>query len=172
MESRNINLQKILSGRLILTVRSGWTKAARCRIVNMMKTIRNQLFPLLAIALLVFGCAKLQPGADPLIVRAEQTEQVAKATFDLVLNVDHSDRGFWRTNAPAFHGFCEWLRQPQPVWGTNVLPRASAMIANLDTVKLDYRAARASSNALITALLTLSSAVDQASAWSIIVTNR
>jgi hypothetical protein len=118
------------------------------------------------------GCVKLKPGADPIVVRAEQAEAGAKATFDLVLKTDQIDRGYWRTNAPAFHNFCEWLRQPQPVWGTNYLPRASAMIANLDNVKQDYKAARGSSNAVITALITLQSAVTEASAWSAVVTNR
>lgn len=118
------------------------------------------------------GCVKLKPGADPLVVRVEQTEAGAKATFDLVLKIDHTDRGFWRTNAPAFHNFCEWLRQPQPVWGTNQLPRASAMIVNLDNIKQDYVASRASSNAVISALTVLQSAVREASAWSGVVTNR
>ena len=139
---------------------------------NILRIHWPSLFLLIATTTVFIACKQLQPGADPLVVRAEQVESTAKATFDLVLNVDHADRGFWRTNAPGFHGFCEWLRQPQTVWVTNSLPRASAMIVNVNTIKGDYRSARASSNALITALMTLSSAVDQASAWSIIVTNK
>jgi regulator of protease activity HflC (stomatin/prohibitin superfamily) len=124
-----------------------------------------------AVLVWVSGCAQLRPGQDPLVVRAEQVEATAKATFDLVLNIDHSDRGFWRTNAPAFHSFCEWLRQPQIVWVTNVLPRASAMIANLDNVKQDYVWARQGSNALITALVVLQSASTEAGGWVQVVTN-
>lgn len=119
----------------------------------------------------LIGCMRLRPGADPLVVRVEQSEAVSKSSFDLVLRVDNLDRGFWRTNAPAFHGFCEWLRYPVPVWKTNTLPRASAMIANLNTVKVDYKQARASSNDLYIALITLQSAANQASAWAAIVTN-
>jgi len=124
-----------------------------------------------AVLVWVSGCAQLRPGQDPLVVRAEQVEATAKATFDLVLNIDHSDRGFWRTNAPAFHSFCEWLRQPQIVWVTNVLPRASAMIANLDNVKQDYVWARQGSNVLITALVVLQSASTEAGGWAQVVTN-
>jgi hypothetical protein len=142
-----------------------------------MKTLKKS-FPLnllvtIALAEICFlGCVALEKGADPLVVRVEQTETTAKATFDLILKVDHLDRGFWRTNAPAFHNFCEWLRQPQPVWKTNTLPRASAMLAGVNDIKLEYKAARASSNAVMTALATLQETLNQASAWSAIVTNR
>lgn len=121
-------------------------------------------------ALIVPGCATLAPGADPLVVRTEQSETTAKSTFDFVLNLDNSDRGFWRTNAPGFHNFCEWLRQPQPA-GTNILPRCSAMIWDVNMIKADYKASRASSNTLYTILVTLESALNQASSWSTLVTN-
>jgi hypothetical protein len=142
-----------------------------------MNEIFRNLFPismiasLLACLFIVFGCAQLRPGEDPLVVRAEQTEAAAKASFDLILNIDHSDRGFWRTNAPAFHAFAEWLRQPTVVWITNSLPRASVMIANLNNIKTDYLLARQGSNVLITAISVLQSVSSQAGAWSIIATN-
>lgn len=137
--------------------------------------LKSFLFPSLIAAFIAFdlifaaGCVKLMPGADPLIVRAEQTEQAAKASFDLVLSVDHLDRGFWRTNAPAFHSFCEWLRQPQPAMKTNLLPRGAAMIADLNDVKNTYRLAHSESNALITAIATLGAVNEKAAAWSAIV---
>lgn len=145
----------------------------------MKRYLRNP--PLLLSVLLVIasfvclsgpGCATIEPGEDPLVVRAEQAEYTAKATFDLILNVDHSDRGFWRTNAPAFHSFCEWLRQPQTVWITNSLPRASAMILNLNAIKNAYKGSKVYSNDVISVMYTLQSIADQASAWSTIVTNR
>ena len=120
---------------------------------------------------ILLGCAQLQPGADPLVVNTERTETIAKTTFDLVMQVDNTDRGFWRTNAPAFHSFVEWLREPQTVQ-TNTLPRCLAMILSVDDVKLDYRAARASSNDLATAVLTLHGALNQAGAWLTVVTNK
>lgn len=106
------------------------------------------------------------------MVRAEQTEAAAKSTFDLVLSVDHADRGFWRTNSPAFHAFAEWLRQPQVVRVTNVLPRASAMILSLNNIKGEYVFSKSYSNALVSAIAVLQSAATEANAWSIIITNR
>lgn len=129
-------------------------------------------FALPLIGLALWGCATLQPGADPLVVRVEQAETSAKSSFQLVLSVDQLDRGFWRTNAPAFHGYCEWLRVPTAYQVTNTLPRYRVLLLSLDDVKRDYKAARSSSNALFTALATLNSAANQASAWLQIVTNK
>lgn len=127
-----------------------------------------------AILTLAPGCRLLSPitpGNDPLVVRAEQVQAGAIASFDLVLNVDQANRGFWRTNAPGFHQFCEWLRAPQVVNITNTAPRGVALVLSLQQVKADYKAARASSNLLAVAMGTLSSAVNQAQAWLTIVTN-
>lgn len=124
----------------------------------------------LAAAFYLSGCMlHTAPGADPLVVNVERAETLGKSTFDLVLNTDNDNRPFWRTNAPAFHGFCEWLRQPQTVEGTNTLPRAAAMLVSLDDVKLSYQSHGASSNALASALGAFSEIVNQASAWATVV---
>lgn len=124
------------------------------------------------IVIALAACAPLQPGADPIVVRTEQAQIVAASTFDMVLAQDNSDRSFWRTNAPAFHSFCEWLRQPQAVPGmTNTLPRDLAMQWNVDQVKLAYKSGAATSNALAQAVSTLSEAIRQASVWLAVVTN-
>ena len=117
------------------------------------------------------GCAPLQPGADPFVVRVEQAETTAQSTFDLVLNLDYANAGWWKTNAPAFHAFCNWLRTPQTVDLTNTLPRCSAMILSLDDVKLSYQASKANSNDVYSALMTLESAVNQAASWATVITN-
>lgn len=122
------------------------------------------------------GCAHLAPGADPLVVRVEQSEQSAKATFDLLLSTDNANRPFWATNAPQFHQLCEWFRQPQPVSpiGTNApgrLPRAAAIIWSLDSIKQDYKAGRSSSNAVMSALILLNSSAAQAATWLPVITN-
>ena len=127
--------------------------------------------PIALAALILCGCASLQSGADPLIVRAEQTETIAKSAFDTVLQFDNSNRSFWETNAPAYHSFCEWLRQPQTVEVTNTLPRAAAMLVSLDDIKLAYKSSTASSNALVEAISTVSAAVSQAQAWVTISTS-
>lgn len=134
---------------------------------------------MIAAAALIFlssGCASVQPGQDPLVVNVERAQTVAAPTFDMVLTVDNAQRPFWQEKAPAFHDFCEWLRQPQAVTlsdgtATNV-QRAIAMQLNLDNVKLAYKSGRASSNTLVTAMTTLQSAAQQASAWLTITTNQ
>lgn len=124
-------------------------------------------------AFLLTACATLSPTADPLVVRTEQAQTVAKSTFDLVLHQDHADRGFWRTNAPAFHSFCEWLRTPTPYFGTNV-PRAIVIQLNVDDAKRAYQAGKtaANSNALHGVLALLTQVQMQAGSWQFIVTNR
>lgn len=126
-------------------------------------------------SVILIGCAALQPGADPVIVRAQQVEESGKATFDFVLRLDSADRGFWRTNAPAFHNFCEWLREPQGVLDTTniiLLPRCSAMILSLDNLRRDYKASKVSSNILLQSIAVLESVTVQADAWTKIVTNK
>ncbi|MGO8839463.1 MAG: hypothetical protein ACLP7I_12025 [Limisphaerales bacterium] len=124
-----------------------------------------------AVILFAAGCASTQPGADPLVVNVERAETVGQSTFTLLLDVDNSNRPYWQTNAPAFHTFCQWLRQPQTIEGTNTQPRAIALLLSLDDVKLDYKAAQTSSNALTEALATFQGVLSQASAWSTLITS-
>lgn len=115
------------------------------------------------------GCKTVSPGSDPVVVHAEQVETSASAAFDFVVNIDNSDRGFWRTNAPAFHNFAEWLRTPVPIPSNPNEPRGLGMIKQVDEAKLAYEADRAQTNALSRAVLDLQAALDQASAWSTII---
>jgi len=130
------------------------------------------IIPLLALFIVTgMTCRPLDPGADPFVVRVEQSQTVANATFDFVLNLDQSNRPFWRTNAPAFHQFCEWLRTPQK-YGTNTVPRAVLIELNVSDLKLAYKASRTSgnSNALWSAWSVLNQAIIQSTSWSNIVT--
>jgi hypothetical protein len=126
-------------------------------------------------AALIVGCAHIQPGQDPIIVNTERVQTIAAPTFDLVLETDHSNRAFWETKAPAFHDFCEWLRQTQTAQLADGTPtnvqRAIAMQLNLDKVKLDYKASKVSSNAVLEAIAALESAEQQANAWLVVITN-
>ena len=147
--------------------------------VNIPITKIAPLLALMAVSLYFVGCAAIQPGNDPLIVNVERTETIAKGTFDDVLGIDNANRAFFRTNAPAFHNFCEWLRAPQTVpdeTSTNgalsTLPRCSAMLVSLDEVKLAYKNSRASSNEVFTALATVQSAMNQANSWMTVTTNQ
>lgn len=116
------------------------------------------------------GCATLQPGADPIVVHAEQVEKTASSTITLLFELDDADRGFWKTNAPALHRYVEWLRQPQRA-GTNTLARGYAMVWNLNEVKNSYKASKVNSNALYSTIITLDSAVTQSLSWINIMTN-
>jgi len=40
-----------------------------------------------------YGCAKLDPGTDPIVVRCEQTQKVALSAFDEFLKFDASNPG-------------------------------------------------------------------------------
>lgn len=138
-----------------------------------MKNKVLNLVMLLAVASVVtWGCATISPGADPFVVRVEQTQTAAAATFDMILHIDQADRGFWRTNAPGFHQFCEWLRTPQ-LYGTNSVSRAVLMQVNVDDLKLAYKAGKTtgSSNALQSAWSVLTTAISQSTSWSNIVTS-
>jgi len=127
-------------------------------------------FLLTGIALLaIIGCVHLQPGADALVVRAEQLETTATASFDLVVSVDSAQRAFWATNAPAFHQFAEWLRAPIMETPNPNERRGLALILQLDDAKAQYLVNKSSSNALLTAISDLSFAEQQASAWSVII---
>ncbi len=140
---------------------------------------------------LLTGCAAIAPGSDPVVVRAEQLQTVANASFSLVVRLDNADRPFWRTNAPAFHAFVEHLREPvqmpapatapsallpgaQLLEGRATLPRFIAVQWNLDTAKLEYKAIKSagSSNALAAAMLTVQVLTQQSSAWLSVLTNK
>lgn len=119
----------------------------------------------LALALLAGGCAMLSPKANPLIVRTEQTQTIALSTFDAVLHLDDSNRPFWTTNAPPFHRFCEWLRQPVVLNSTNTLPRGAAILWSVDQAKLTYQKTASGQDQLTAALATLETALSQAQAY-------
>lgn len=120
---------------------------------------------------IIVGCASLQPTADPLVVRTEQAEQLTSASFDFVVTFDDSNRDYWRTNAPAFHNFAEWLRTPVPTSGTNTERRGLMMIEQVDAAKTEYQDLKTmdSSNNLFLLVHGLESLQKQASAWSVIV---
>lgn len=126
------------------------------------------------------GCATVAPGADPLVVRVEQTQATGQAVLDAVVHIEHSEAGFFRTNAPAFYQFAEWLKQPQPVPvfissattnGAVSLPRGLAMLWSLDQVKLAYKAGAASSNSVLMVLSPVEAMLSQANAWLVLSTN-
>ena len=134
-----------------------------------MKKITCLIGLALVLAGVFIGCASLQKGADPIVVRAEQVETVAASAFDTVVILDNSNRGFWQTNAPAFHLFAEWLRTPITIESTNSMRRGLAMVKLVDDAKLIYVSNASQSNILNQAISDLQIAVTQAQAWSTII---
>lgn len=134
-----------------------------------MKRFTTRIFLTLAfVATLFVGCATLDPGADPVIVRAEQVQSATRSTIDLVLNEDDSNRGLYAATLPAFHEFCSWLRTPVP-WSTTNLPRAIVMQLNLQNAKEAYRKNR-NTNAFELILSLNETVLSQANSWSNVFT--
>ena len=119
----------------------------------------------IAVAVWLAGCSTIAPGNNPLIVRCEQTQKVATATFQAVVEVDNVNRAFWQTNAPGFHRFCEWLRAPMIVGETNVFPRGVAMLWELDQVKLAYKEKKKGESEVVKVLATVEQALASAQNW-------
>lgn len=136
-----------------------------------MNKIKSSLLVVIASALLWVGCNTVQPGSDPILVRTQQVETASKSTFELLMKIDSIDRGFWRTNAPAFHNFVEDLRTLTPYKGKEVR-RWRAALLDVNDVKLAYQQGKADSNALFSVTYALETALNKANAWITIVTNR
>lgn len=144
----------------------------------MKKFLALTFVALVASVLCFTACAPLDPKADPLVVRTEQVQLISEGGLDFIIATDQLDRGFWRTNAPAFHKFCEYLREKLPAAGlpdgrTN-LQRYLLSQWELDQAKLAYKGAKsaATSNALRSAQISLKALEDQTAAWLTIITNR
>ena len=118
------------------------------------------------IALLIFtlafhlaGCASLQPGADPVVVRCQQAERVAFSTFDTFVHLVADNEVRVKSIAPAAFDFAEWLRAKQ-LDGT---PRGLSMISSLGRVRRAYEANRSADNkaSVLSALAALQAAVTE-----------
>ena len=87
------------------------------------------------LATLLTGCAKLQPGADATVVRAQQTVQVAFETVNTFIEFDAANRPWLVANAPAVHAFAEGVRKDAPpvfryAWEAIALYQSSKSIAS------------------------------------------
>lgn len=120
------------------------------------------------------SCRRLDPSADPIVVRTEQALEMGRATFLFTLQVNDKDRDFFRARTPEFHAFCETLRRPTPypLTSTNLLPQWRVWLLSVDDVKRDYKAGRATGDAVLTSLSVLNGLLEQAEAWNTVITNR
>lgn len=76
--------------------------------------MRKQLTFILPLLLLT-ACAALQPGADPVVVRAEQTRSIAFLVFDTFLKAEHDNRTAL-AGTPEIHAAAEHIRVNGPKW--------------------------------------------------------
>lgn len=125
----------------------------------------------LSLALLTLpmgGCVALDPGVDPLEVRAEQSVSLAGDTFDTFLKLEYDEISLVRSNAPAVHQFAEWLRQPVTLSSadTNAYPRDIAMVLSANQARAAYKANRSAENkaSLVSVLAALEEALRQTQA--------
>jgi hypothetical protein len=77
--------------------------------------MNRRISPLIFILCLA-ACAPLQPGADPIVVNAERTANLAADTFDVFLKLEYDNRAALQTLSPAIHQYAETLRAKGPVW--------------------------------------------------------
>lgn len=96
---------------------------------------------ILPLACHLCGCAALKPGADPLVVRCQQTERVAFETFDTFLRIERSQAARIRAVAPAVSDFAGWLREPLADG-----PRGVSLVRSLGAVRRAYQADRSDGN--------------------------
>lgn len=52
----------------------------------------NKQIPIIVLALMLGACATVQTGSDPVVVRAEQTVALAKATFQFAVDTEKQSR--------------------------------------------------------------------------------
>ncbi len=111
------------------------------------------------------GCASVQPGADALEVRAEQTVATAFNVFDTFLRLDDANRELAKAKAkaPKVHEFAEWLREAVPDNG-QMVPRGLSLIQSANRVRRAYKSSRTPDNhaSLQAALAALARAANEA----------
>lgn len=119
----------------------------------MKKTARTLVVLLLCSSLA--ACAALKAGEDPVLVRAEQTEQTAFATMDTFVNLERDNEALLRTLVPGIHAAAEAVRLKGP-----------AAIRDLRDVIATYKAAKAGAKPdLSTALAVVEQILRDVQSW-------
>lgn len=112
----------------------------------------TKLIPCLAL-LALCACSTLDPSADSIVVRAEQTRDVAVATFDAFLQLEYENRELlWKVD-PGIKHAADYIRLNERGW-----------IKSLTVVIQAYKANRSAENraSLSTWLATVEEALRQA----------
>ena len=111
---------------------------------------RLAIFLLLLPLLLAGGCATLKPGADPVVVNAERTIEVARATLDAFVRFEFNHRA---KCPPEVQASAERIRKAAPEWFARALRLKAAYKQNRGA---DHKAD------LLTAIAVLSTAASEA----------
>lgn len=116
-----------------------------------MRNMKPLAIFILILPLLFCGCfATLQPGADPVVVNAERTIEVARATLDSFVRFEFSNRS---KCPPEVQAAAEKIRRQAPEWFNRAMRLKAAYKSN--------RGADSKAD-LLTALAVLSTAASEA----------
>lgn len=72
---------------------------------------RSVVLALVAVIVLSAGCATLKTGADPILVRAQQTYATATHTADLLFNLEFDNRALVEAKLPGTRAKVDVLRK-------------------------------------------------------------
>ena len=164
-----------VTGSILLIVSLLWSHFNHGSDTNGGNAAVKLLLALALPAFLLTGCKSLDAGADPLVVRTEQTQTMATAALDTFLKIDNQNRLLIATNLPSVHAFAEWLRvkTPSADGTTNVTARWVSLLQSTESAKLAYKQNRSPDNStkLNAALTALDVASKQAQSQLIQVQN-
>lgn len=119
--------------------------------------MKTRLLLLLVLILsLNSGCKTVLPGNDPVVVRAQQTEQIAFTTFDTYVHIEDKYRATLWNASHDFKMVADKIRTDAPAW-----------FKSFDAVLDAYKANRSQQNKanLAAGLATLEQAVIEAQGY-------
>lgn len=112
-----------------------------------------KIAPLISLVLLMLsGCAAVQPGADALLVRTEQSEAIGLVTVDAALRFESENR--------------EALPVAVRKAAAGVRSHAARAFVSLDDVRLAYKAGTASESKVLVAMAVVEELVSQVIWWT------
>lgn len=80
-------------------------------------SVANKIVPPLVLVLLLgTGCASILPGNDPVVVRAQQTREIAFSTFDTFVSLEYRNRATLQKLNPNFNEVADNIRVGAPKW--------------------------------------------------------
>jgi len=78
--------------------------------------MKKKLAPILAIALLLNGCAATQQGNDTVVVDAEKSTSVALESINAFLKLEYDNQAVIKQRLPQVHTYANFVRVHSPQW--------------------------------------------------------